>query len=171
MNIAKLGPWTLHEKIGSGEFGNVNVATEPSISGNWVIKYCKIGKTKKEKSMCNTIYAEYLNYINLRDLDFIPTLPAKKFYGEDNNYRYLVMERLDITLTEYLKNIPDFKSLMNVAYNLMLDLKKLHAKRYMVNDVKPDNFMLKYDRIYFIDLGAFMVHPSSNRTPGNIEYA
>lgn len=187
----ELGIWEVGRRLGSGEFGVVceawSVERDKIIDGIWVIKYAEIKKGKNVK--VDLLYHERNMYINLHGLDFIPQIPlgrsASKLYtyfagiSQNNKYRYVVMEKLDMTLEDYFKIIPDFKSLMIICYNLIDELKIIHSRKHIVNDIKSDNFMLKNDangnpiieNIYFIDLGGFVTHPSSLNEPATIKYS
>src|SRR5437868_2381644 len=88
--------WTLDNVIGTGAFGNVYSIKNKDL----VIKLID----KKKKKHADTLYYEYNLIVGqLNDFKFKPKYPTA-FYGETVKYRYLVMEKLDMTLSDLSKN-------------------------------------------------------------------
>ena len=75
-------------------------------------------------------------------------------YGEDHGHRYLVLEKLDCDLTDIWKtrSLPTAE-IARIGIEMLEGFKELHAKSYCFVDVKPDNFMLKDDKVFFVDYG------------------
>jgi len=156
------GKWLVGELVGEGACGKVFKAT---LANNNVYDYelvvkiipIGIGKTKKAKDqdrMSNTLNYEYMLYTGpLNGFPYAPKLPDK-FYGTDLGVRYLVMEKLDMDLVSYSKqNNPDHSMIATIGLQLLLGLEWLHKKGFLFIDIKPQNFMIKNNKVYFIDYG------------------
>jgi serine/threonine protein kinase len=109
---------------------------------------------KEQQRICNTLYFEYTLYTGLLSTcQFCPKRPPK-FYGEDTSHgvRYLVMEKMDKDLVALSNeaNIALYK-LGDIGLQLLEGLRWFHQKNFLFIDVKPDNFMLKGDKLHFVD--------------------
>ena len=129
-----------------------------------------IGKSKKDKQqerMCNTLNYEYMMYNGLFNNFPHRARTPEKFYGNDNTagVRYLVMEKLDCDLVDLSKNASAVTPPKVAAIGLQIleGLGWIHNKNYMFVDVKPDNFMLKGDKLFFVDceLCTHNIYPSA----------
>lgn len=175
----KLGIWDIGRVVGVGVFGVVcDVSSDVDDElrpGKWVIKYVRGGSGRMEKIAYDMLYYEKMMYFNLNDLEFIHDIPKyrryKEYYGEIENCRYLVVEKMDLTLEDYFEEQSDFRSVINIGINLMSMIKILHSRSHIANDLKPDNIMFKNGKLCFVDLGMFVVMPSSSTIFGNIKYA
>lgn len=169
--------WTIDKKLGEGGCASVySLIEEDSSIGQLVIKLAKLplGKTKADKEqlkIANTLNYERMLYLGiLKGFKYCVKLPSQYFYGEEYNYRYLIMARLDYDL-KYLATcnttIPSISSIILIGNQILEGLELLHNKGYLFVDVKPDNFMIKKnkryrsndneftinDELYFIDFG------------------
>jgi len=160
--------WHVDELLGNGAHAqvySVRADSSNSSSDNYevvmkVIPFIKsIAKTKNKKvseqeKICNTLYYEYTMYIGLLNgFPYCPRTP-KKFYGNDEvlGLRYLVMERLDQDLLHYSQSRQLTPFDIGVIGEQILDgLNWIHDKNFLFIDLKPANFMLKGDRLYFVD--------------------
>jgi serine/threonine protein kinase len=161
-----LGIWSLGRKLGEGEFGVVYETNSEKYPGKWVIKIAPL----KKKTAADSIYYEYIIYTtNLMQLKYthIPAQPPKNFYGEDKKYRFLVIEKLDYTLKDYIKLYPKNISVLLISY-LIKSLEDLHKIGYVFVDIKPDNFMIKnnVDDVYLIDVAMVRPYKSSANEKG-----
>ncbi len=158
------GKWTIGAFIGEGACAKVYSVTDnaaKSLEYAVVAKVIPLGNSKKkskeqkeQERICNTLYYEYMLYSGLlMDFQFAPRRPTK-YYGDDAavNVRYLVMERLEIDLIGLAKretiSVPSIAAL---GMQILDGLRWLHQKNFIFVDVKPDNFMLKNDKLYFVD--------------------
>jgi serine/threonine protein kinase len=122
------------------------------------------GVTKKEQArLCNTLYYEYVLYTGM--LYGFPCMARRpdKFYGEDKGVRYLVMEKLDTDLLNLARRQQlSVSTVGNIGLQMLAGLRWLHAKRFLFIDVKPDNFMMKADKLYFVDCKYYLHYNSFN---------
>ena len=116
------------------------------------------GKGKKQKDqdrLCDTLYYEYTLYTGCM-IEF-PYLPARpeKFYGFDEvaGVRYLVMERLEADLYALCTRGPKLstRDIAKWGIQILNGLKWIHNLGFVFVDVKPENFMIKEDKLFFID--------------------
>ncbi|CAH0516652.1 unnamed protein product [Peronospora belbahrii] len=170
-----LKTWQLGKKIGSGACSDVYTVKSviPLKNDNkhqYVMKLSplphltaaklknkKRRKTIEERSV-DALYAEHLLYKNyLQDQCHIPYLPVGA-YGEDQGYRFLVIERLGRTLEMVLQDqgpIPS-KTAARLGLEILETLEQMHVKNILYVDVKPENLMLDMDKenkVYCVDFG------------------
>ena len=63
------------------------------------------------------------------------------------------------------KRLSDHKKMYNCVLNLLIGLKHLHKKNIIVCDIKPENLMLKDDKIKYLDFGGSIIYDSKKSTP------
>lgn len=120
------------------------------------LKNKKRKKTPAERN-ADTLYAEHLLYTKLGDLPGIPFVPMGG-YGEDQGYRFLVIERLGRTLETVLQEqgpVPSATA-ARLGQEILETLQGMHVKNVLYVDVKPENFMLnmgKENQVYCVDFG------------------
>ena len=157
------GRWQITSIIGEGACAQVyKVQPTQSTTIGYdivakVVPFAK-GKSKADKQqerICNTLNYEYVMYNGL--LSGFPHRPRTpdKFYGDCKtfNVRYLVMEQLDRDLIGLSKSPREVNSsvIARMGLQILEGLKWIHQKGFLFIDVKPDNFMLKGDTLYFVD--------------------
>jgi serine/threonine protein kinase len=174
------GHWKIERFIGEGACAKVySVAPNSSylkasqnngISDNFrenvdmvakVISLGGEGKSKKAKDqnrICNTLNYEYMLYTGiLFKFPLRPYLPPM-FYGTDKTFgvRFLVMEKLDLDLAAFSKrkNITS-NEIADLGLAILNGLQWIHQKGFLFIDVKPENFMLKEKKLFFIDCKIF----------------
>lgn len=156
------GRWRIGRKIGEGACAKVYDVTpmgKETIDFPLVAKVIALPKSgsrsakdKEQRRLCDTLYHEYNVCVNnFHDLSYVPRRPLR-FYGESEGNRYLVMEKLDRDLLDVAKR--GNSSVQDVAHfglQILDGLKQIHQKGYFFIDIKPDNFMLKGDKLFFVD--------------------
>ncbi|DBA04371.1 TPA: hypothetical protein N0F65_002133 [Lagenidium giganteum] len=169
----KLKNWVLGDKLGSGACSDVyavqpeQASKKASDATQYVMKISPIpqivSKNKKRKKTpaernADALYAEHLLYQTyLRDHEGIPSIPPSA-YGEDQGYRFLVIERLGRTLEDVKKEVGTIASATaaRLGIDLLDTLQYIHSKNVVYADVKPENFMLDAhdeSKVYCVDFG------------------
>ena len=98
-------------------------------------------------------------------------IPNIKDIGIYENYKYIVMELLDITLKEYAKHNIDRET---VTYHIFDLIDTFHQRLLVHRDIKPENFIFdKKWNLYIIDLGLSVFQSNRVMTTfvGNKMYA
>jgi serine/threonine protein kinase len=94
-------------------------------------------------------------------------IPKIKATGTHGEYKYLILERLDRSLSKYTEPF-DIK-------DLFCQVHALHQQGIVHRDIKPDNFVMGFDhKVYLIDLGLDAVHANEqelHHLVGNQRYA
>ena len=160
--------WTIKKLLGEGEFGKVYSIKEKDEEKDLCIKICILSKNKDKKRIADSLYYEYI-MINghLKDFPMRPYTPDK-FYGEDLklSVRYLVMQKLDKTLKDYFLESDEEEDeeeereekIKNFGKQILKGLEWLHSKKILYIDIKPDNFMILEEKIFFIDFGLIVLN-------------
>lgn len=159
--------WTIDKKIGEGSCGSVYSLLEkdPSI-GDLIIKCIQLpkGNSKADKELtklANTLSYERSLYKGvLNGMDFCAALPLYHYYGEEHGCRYLIMQRLDCDLREYMASFHSSKlpvlEIANIGLAILQGLEAIHNRGYLYVDVKPDNFMIMRDQHFTLKDGTSM---------------
>lgn len=154
--------WRVEGYLGEGACAKVYTVSSigKEIAYDVVVKVIPTGngtkskKDKEQEKLCNTLYYEYVLYTGLlSDFPYRAQLPPR-FSGvdEDKKLRYLVMEKFDYDLKQFAKS-GDISNHLVADFGLQLlkGLQWLHQKGFIFVDVKPDNFMVKDQKVYFVD--------------------
>lgn len=153
------GRWETEKLLGEGACAQVYKVkdTQNKVSFEIVAKVVPFakGKNKVQERICNTLNYEYVMYNGLMSgFPYRPRTPDK-FYGDDKTLqvRYLVMERLDRDLIALSNNPAEVNSsrIARIGLDILRGLEWIHQKGFLFVDVKPDNFMLKGDSLFFVD--------------------
>ena len=156
------GRWEVTSVVGEGACAQVYTVrpTQSTVGYELVAKVVPFtgGSStahKQQDRICNTLNYEYMMYNGLLNgFPFCPRVP-EKFYGDDKDLkvRYLVMERMDRDLDAVANSgtIPTSSYIAQLGLTILEGLKWIHQKNFLFIDVKPANFMLKGDKLYFVD--------------------
>ena len=91
-------------------------------------------------------------YMHLKKYNL--NIPNIKDIGIYENYKYIVMELLNISLKEYLKPTISIKNMETLIYHMFDVIKPFHDRGLIHRDIKPENFIFdKKWNLYIIDLG------------------
>lgn len=152
--------WETVGIVGSGACAQVYKvrSTSSAIDYDLVAKVVPFAKSKSDKvqdRICNTLNYEYMMYNGLLSgFPFCPRVPPR-FYGDDLKLkvRYMVMEQMDRDLEAVSKDsiVPSPPAIAQFGLQILEGLKWIHQRGFIFIDVKPANFMLKKDRLYFVD--------------------
>jgi serine/threonine protein kinase len=134
--------------IGSGAFCDVCLGRNINTNEEVAIKI------EKKNIEVSTLQHEAKIYIYLNRINGIPRV---KSFGSQDEYNYLILDRLGRsmdTLTKSLSSIP-INTLLLVAKDIVLILKEIHERGIIHRDIKPENFLFSYksSKINIIDFG------------------
>lgn len=84
-----------------------------------------------------------------------PTLHGVKICStEKDPYLLIKMEKFDYTLNDWMKKDHTIDEWKNIYKQIFIIIDRLNTKyKISINDVKPDNFMFKDDKLKMIDFG------------------
>jgi len=113
-NMVLRGKWKLGRRLGEGACAQVYEAvdvTGAQSDTQWVIKVAALGsgkvvskgkrKVDPQKKNADTLYWEHMIYKTyLQGMPGIPLLPDQVAFGDDQGFRFLVMQRLGRNLME-----------------------------------------------------------------------
>lgn len=144
MLIAK--KYELIERLNEGQFGLI-VKGKNIRTGEYVaIKIEEINSNIKTLKMEAKIY-QYLG-----NLDGFPHL---KWYGTNNKLNYLVIDLLVYSLSDLIKKYGKLSLELTLLIGIQMfeRIEQLHKKYLIHRDIKPNNFMIKSNKVYLIDFG------------------
>ena len=150
MEIIISNKYKLGNLLGEGSFGKIfegiNIVTEDKVA-------VKIEK-KTEKSL---LKHEANIYNRCKDIKGIPKI---KNFGVENNYNYMVIERLGETiesLREKCGGKLKLQTVLTIGIQLINRLENLHSIGIIHRDLKPENLLMGIEKnrkiIYLIDFG------------------
>jgi serine/threonine protein kinase len=136
--------YTILEIIGEGTFGKVFKGINIRSNEQIAIKI-------QHKDIINVLKHEAKIYKYLKDISGIPLI---RNYGTEHGFNYLIIDLLDISLSE--KNFTHIETIKYMITAIKI-LEKIHTKGIIHRDIKPENFLLKkrkgIEDIYIIDFG------------------
>lgn len=142
------GKYILIEKLNEGSFGCIFKCK--NIRTNEYDAFKLENKNSKYKTLKN----EAKIYQYLGKLDGFPSL---KWYGTTDKYNYMVIDLLDRSLVDLIKNYGSFslKTVLLIGLQMITRIRDLHLKELLHRDLKPDNFMIgmgnQSNKVYLID--------------------
>ncbi|KAG1828285.1 CK1/CK1/CK1-D protein kinase [Suillus variegatus] len=145
------GRYRLKEKIGSGAYGEVYHASDIIGDGDVVVKLqCITGSTTSLEHEYNV----------LRQLGDTVGIPHVHWFGREDNYDALVLDRLGQSLESVFKTYQHSFSrntIVFIAHQLVCRLQYIHSKHFIHRDLKPDNILIgtgkDAHKIYLVDFG------------------
>lgn len=145
MDIYVAKKFKILEQIGSGTFGKIYKAENKNTGEIVAIKL-------EKKSENITIKNEARIYTYLKNLSCIPKI---KTFGIDGKYNFLVIDMLDISLFDLIKERGNLalEQVLNIGEKLIKILQTIHDAGIIHRDIKPENFMFKGNEIKIIDFG------------------
>jgi casein kinase 1 len=134
-------------KIGEGNFGVVFKGIYLKTNEMVAIKSENIDTNSKLLKHEATI----LKYLQEHDCEDIPIV---HWYGVYEKYRMLVMTFYDCSLFDYIsENCISIEKKNHIIHSCVNILKSIHKQFVIHRDIKPQNFMLKNERLFIIDFG------------------
>ena len=144
--------------LGKGTFGSVYLGK--NINTNEFVAI----KIENKNNKIKTLLHEAKIYIYLNKLNGIPKI---KTFGTNNDFNYLILERLGFSLYEITNKLGRFpiNKLLIVAKDILQKIKNIHDKGIIHRDLKPDNFMFDYNgsNINIIDFGLSRQYLKNNK--------
>lgn len=138
--------YELIEKIRSGGFSNIYKAIHIYKKRLVAIKFDHDEISKKLIQNEISIYLDIIkkpgsNFINIKSVGII------------NSRRFLVMEYIPQTIESYVDRSSYTLNPMEIFRDIVAIIKRLHTYKYVHRDLKPDNILVKNNRLILIDLG------------------
>ena len=143
--------YKLVKKIGAGSFGSVYKAID--IDKN---RYVAV-KVESKKSDKKRLAHEINMYNNFISSKFIPKII---WYGSENNYNFLVMDYMGLSLEKLFENHNkqfSLKTVIMLTIDLIKILQYIHTNNIIHRDLKPDNIVIGSNNnnvnVYLLDFG------------------
>lgn len=173
-NVVLSKKWLVGSMIGEGACGKVYEVSRASTSVsktkydfNFCVKIIpmpvlnkngKLGKSAtSQKRLSDTLFYEYTLLSGLLakfpQRARLPDISSCHGVDTETNVRYLVMEKLDMDLMCFARTSPAHSAVAKIGEQILEGLQWLHGKGFLFIDVKPENFMLRGDKVVFIDYG------------------
>jgi serine/threonine protein kinase len=143
------------EQIGAGTFGKIYKAENRFTN--------EIVAIKLEKKTNNiTLKNEARAYTFLKNLHCIPKI---KSFGVDGKYNFLVIDLLDKSLFDLIKEKQKLRldQVVKIGENLIKIIQEIHEAGIIHRDIKPENFMFKNDELKIIDFGLSKKYIRNNK--------
>jgi len=160
-NYIARGRYLLLEKLGKGGFGLIYSGIDIQTGASVAVKLEDVSKARKEYLRLE--YKIYQRYHS--DWFYLPFyqqahVPKIYDYGQDGEYRVLVMDLLGPSLSELLSFRSgkfSLKTVYQLAIKMITAIELLHAKGLLHRDIKPGNFVFGREErgndLYLIDYG------------------
>ena len=141
LRIAK--NYVLGKKLGSGSFGQIFEGKERKTGRRVAIKLeerrAKHPQLKYEYRLDNALAGG-------------AGIPAVHWYGEEGDYRVLVMDRLGKSLEQLFTQCGrkfSLKTVLLLADQMLARMEYVHRKQFIHRDIKPDNFVFATPALEF----------------------
>lgn len=168
--------YKLIKEIGEGSFGKIFEAENTITNDKVAIKI-------EKKNVKSILKHEANIYYKCKNIKGIPSI---RMFGTENNYNYIVMDLLHLSIDTMRENNEGRISLndtLSMAIQIISCLEKFHSIGLIHRDIKPENIMtsIKENRFYLIDFGIsrYYINQDRKHIPitydkkfiGNIRYA
>ena len=177
MSVEVEGKYVVDKQIGEGRFGKVFSAQNKNTGETVVIKV-----DNKDSIILRNEASIY------RLLQGINGIPKLRSYGNEGNYNYMVIDKLDKSLKDLKSSIKkpfDLKTTLSMGLQMLRRVEGLHNEHIIHRDIKPENFVMgdredKHEHLlYIIDFGLSKLYKvggehiacKTDRTPiGTLDY-
>lgn len=141
----------LVRKLGAGSFGEVFSGIQLSDGEEVAIKLEPMSNSQDQLLFESRVYKQMQGGIGI---------PRLRWYGQDQNFNVLVVERLGLSLEDLFDICGrrfSLKTVLQIADQMITRLEYFHSRSYIHRDIKPDNYLMGVgshsNRIYLIDYG------------------
>uniref|UniRef100_A0A915E074 non-specific serine/threonine protein kinase n=1 Tax=Ditylenchus dipsaci TaxID=166011 RepID=A0A915E074_9BILA len=150
------GKYRLHQKVGSGSFGEIYLALHTYTNQTYAVKVEAINTPHPQLVYENKVY-RHLNF-----LEYSIGIPQVHHFGlEKGEYYCLVMDLLGLSLEDLFNFCGrqfTIRTVVMLADQLLTRIKQLHESDFLHRDVKPDNFLMgmqpsQANTVFIIDYG------------------
>jgi len=146
-----IGNYLIEDFIGQGSYGDIYSCLDRQENSRWAIKF-----------ECTSVKKPHLE----KERDFMLKLGESKYFpiyhdfGENENYRWLVMELLGPSLVDN-RFFPrgsrySLASTILIGYMMLKGIESFHRRGILHRDIKPGNFLFRPSKKYplvLIDYG------------------
>ena len=147
MDLDIANRYTIHSKVGSGQFGIVYKAIYNK-TGAYVALKTEDLRTSTKLLKHETTILKYLYDHSCRNI------PIVHWFGINHNFTCLAMTLYECSLYDYLNNKSLNETQLNACFHQMIHiLESIHDQYVIHRDIKPHNFMIKNKEIFLIDFG------------------
>ncbi|KAH9597743.1 Protein kinase domain [Trypanosoma melophagium] len=161
------GKFRLNRLLGKGGFGEVYAGVQVSTGEAVAVK---IERTNKPRCFLFHEARVMQDLQNSMPNRIAPGIPELKYFGQEGDFRILIMSILGPSLEDMHANLGRFslKTTVMLANEMISRLEFIHSNGYIHRDLKPDNFLLGIGRlarhIYLIDFGLSVRYRSFDGT-------
>ena len=145
--------YEIYDIVGEGTFGRV-------FKGKHIRSKEEVAIKIQYKDISNLLRHEAKIYQQLRDISGIPQI---RNFGLEDGFNYLIIDLLDISLLDSFLTHKQTIEYMISAINI---IETVHNRGIIHRDIKPDNFLLKNDKIkslYLVDFGLSKYYFDANK--------
>ena len=143
--------YRLGRKIGAGSFGDIyhgfNMTNREEVAIKLEPSTSKVPQLVREAKVYRTLHG-------------IVGIPNVRWYGQEGDYRVMVITLLGKSLEDLFNDCGrqfSLKTVLILADQLLCRLEIIHSKCYVHRDIKPDNFLIgrgsRQHMVYMIDFG------------------
>ena len=143
--------YVLGKKLGAGSFGQIFEGKERKTGRRVAVKL------EERRARHPQLHYEFRLY---RALAGGAGIPTAHWYGEEGDYRVLVMDRLGKSLEQLFTQCGrkfSLKTVLLLADQMLARVEYIHRQQFVHRDIKPDNFLVGQgpfeNVIFLIDYG------------------
>ena len=146
--------YILYKKIGEGGCGCIYKGVDKLTKQLVAVKLSKDNILLKNEARMYYVLGENTN------------IPQFRSYGKEGLYTYLIIDLLDSSLRNNKQYM--FSPKIKIIGDQLVDcIKSIHDSGIIHRDIKPDNFMLKNDKLFVIDFGLACVYSNKTNNKNN----